>query len=100
MAGCKFADHVTHLRAIKRSQGDCAVMRAHSPGRPEFGPGGDENEQGRQGTAFSGTAQDIECSWIGPMHIFKHEHRRLSSRAGDCPIDERCQLSAPQHLGL
>ena len=38
--GRKLADHVAHLRVIKRRQGDSAVMRAHAPGRAEFRPGG------------------------------------------------------------
>ena len=32
-------------------------MRAHAPGRPKLWPGGDENEQGRQRTAFGNAAQ-------------------------------------------
>ena len=39
--GRKFADHVPYLRTIERSAGDCAVMRAHAPGRPELRPRGD-----------------------------------------------------------
>jgi hypothetical protein len=58
------------------------------------------NEQGRQRTAFSNAAQDIERGRISPMHILKCQHHQLSSRAGHDPIGERCQLSAPQHLRL
>ena len=98
VAGGKLADHVPHLRAVKRREGDRAVMRAHAPGRPKFGPGGDENEQGRQRTAFGDAAQQVERGRIGPMQIFKRQHDRLSPCAGHHPISKRRQLPAPQFL--
>src|SRR6516225_9724141 len=52
IADRKLADHVPHLRAIKRSQGDRAVMRTHAPGSPKLRSSRDNKEQWRQRTAF------------------------------------------------
>ena len=83
-----------HLMAIERRQRNRAVMRAHAPGRPKLGPGGDKNEQRRQRAAFGDAAQDIERGRIGPMQVFKRQHHRLDPRTGHHPV-----RSAPPVVG-
>jgi hypothetical protein len=78
----KFLDHVSNLTTVERHQRNRAVMRTRALGGPEFWPGGDENEQRRQRTAFGDAAQDIKRGRIGPMHIFKRQHHRLNPGAG------------------
>ena len=97
--GGKLLDHASNLMTVERHQRNRAVMRTRAPGGPEFRPGRDENEQGSQRAAFGDAAHDIDRRRIGPMHIFKRQHHRLSPRAGHHPTGQRRKLPAPQFLG-
>ena len=54
-------------------------MRAHSPGRAKLGSGGDGKQQGYQRPALGDATNEVERSWVSPMHIFKRKHERLNS---------------------
>ena len=99
VAGGKLRHHVAHLGAVERRQRNRAVMRAHAPGRPEFGPRRRQDEQRRQRAALGDAAQHIERRRIGPMQVFECQHHRLHARARHHPIGQRRQLPAAQFLG-
>ena len=79
MPACDLADHASHLRAVERRERNDAVVRAHGPGRPEFGPrGGDDQQRGLR-AALGEPGHEIERSRIGPVQVLEGENDRLRS---------------------
>ena len=73
------ADHAAHLRPVERRKRDDAVMRAHRPGRAEFGPRGREDHQRRLRAALDQRAQEIERGRIGPVEVLDRRARPAGS---------------------